>query len=210
MDANSLNARISAMAYRGLSPYEIEEKLGMEHYTIHIHHHADLMAGYAAIPDKKPDPSKTTEEIEERRRQYQREYWKNNKRRLRECKRQLRIEKKQREQGKTGNSESREKMKFKRKLQKEFIVALEQEIELDESLDALEKKQILKYAVSQFEMAANGDIAKSCCSICLAASRGKDFFNKLYYVLDLPTASKTSIGAEISHNFEFVTLEDQS
>lgn len=101
-------------------------------------------------------------------------------------------------------------MKFKRKLKKEFIDALRNFIDSDDALDALEKKQLLKYAVSQFEMAANGDLAKSNCSLCLAASQRADFVNELYYVLEIPegTNSNTRIGAEMSLNFELVTVED--
>ena len=98
MTDDLLRDQVSSLAAQGFSPYEIEEQLGMEHYTIHIHHHADLMVGYRAYLAKKSarakaaELPKTPEEIEERRRQYQREYWKNNKRRLRERKRQLRNE----------------------------------------------------------------------------------------------------------------------
>ncbi|WP_281523411.1 hypothetical protein [Turicimonas muris] len=98
-------------------------------------------------------------------------------------------------------------MKFKRKLKKEFIDALENFIDSDETLDALEKKQILNYSVSQFELAANGDLAKSDCSMSLAASPGADFINELYYVLVIPKVTPP-IGAEMSHNFELVTVED--
>ncbi len=96
-------------------------------------------------------------------------------------------------------------MKFKRKLKKEFIDALESFINSDETLDALEKKQLLKYAISQFELAANDGLAKSNCFISLAASPGADFVNELYYVLELPDRTKPRIGAEMSRNFELVT-----
>jgi len=42
----SLSREIQFLAYSGWSPKEIEEKLGLEPYTIHIHHHDDLMIGY--------------------------------------------------------------------------------------------------------------------------------------------------------------------
>ena len=35
---NFLDQRIKTFASQGLSPYEIEEKLGIKHYTIHIEH----------------------------------------------------------------------------------------------------------------------------------------------------------------------------
>lgn len=44
---NFLDQRIKTFASQGLSPYEIEEKLGFKHYTIHIEHHEALMAGYS-------------------------------------------------------------------------------------------------------------------------------------------------------------------
>lgn len=44
---NLLDQRIRTFASQGLSPYEIEEKLGLQHYTIHIEHHHALMEGYA-------------------------------------------------------------------------------------------------------------------------------------------------------------------
>lgn len=98
-------------------------------------------------------------------------------------------------------------MKFKRKLKKEFIDALENFLDSDETLDALERKQILNYAVSQFELAANGDLAKSDCSMSLAASRDANFVNELYYVLVIPKVNPP-IGAEMSRNFELVTVAD--
>ena len=99
-------------------------------------------------------------------------------------------------------------MKFKRKLKKEFIDALENFIDSDDVLDALEKKQLLKYAVSQFELAANFGLAKSNCSISLATSPGADFVNELYYVLELPDRTNTRIGAEMSRNFETLIIQD--
>ena len=99
-------------------------------------------------------------------------------------------------------------MKFKRKLKKEFIDALRNFIDSDDALDALEKKQLLKYVVSQFELAANDGLAKSNCSLCLAASQRADFVNELYYVLDIPVTPVTRIGAELSLNFELVTVEN--
>lgn len=39
--------RIFQLALDGLSPYEIETRLGMRHYTIHLQYHAVLMQGYS-------------------------------------------------------------------------------------------------------------------------------------------------------------------
>lgn len=47
---NLLDQRIRTFASQGLSPYEIEEKLGLQHYTIHIKYHQALMNGYATAP----------------------------------------------------------------------------------------------------------------------------------------------------------------
>lgn len=41
-----LSKEIQFLAYSGWSPKQIEEKLGFLPYTIHIHHHEDLMIGY--------------------------------------------------------------------------------------------------------------------------------------------------------------------
>lgn len=41
-----LSKDIQFLAYAGWSPKQIEEKLGFLPYTIHIHHHEDLMIGY--------------------------------------------------------------------------------------------------------------------------------------------------------------------
>lgn len=100
-------------------------------------------------------------------------------------------------------------MKFKRKLKKEFIDALERFIDLDQYMDPLEKKQLLKYAVAQFELAANGKLEDSKCTLLLAASVDSDYLNAFYYVLEIPSSysSKARIGAEISHNFELVTVQ---
>ena len=100
-------------------------------------------------------------------------------------------------------------MKFKRKLKKEFIDALGRFIDLDQRLDALEKKQLLNFAVSQFETAANGSLEKTCCALALAASPDTDYLNEHYFVLEIPagTNSKTRISAELSLNFELV-VED--
>ncbi|WP_302945257.1 hypothetical protein [Turicimonas muris] len=100
-------------------------------------------------------------------------------------------------------------MKFERKLKKEFIDALERFIDLDQYMDPLEKKQLLKYAVSQFELAANGKLKDSNCTLYLAASADSQYLNAFYYVLEIPSrySSKARIGAELSHNFELVTVQ---
>lgn len=46
----NIEERITQMASCGLSPYVIEERLGMEHYTIHIKYHKALMNGYVTAP----------------------------------------------------------------------------------------------------------------------------------------------------------------
>ncbi len=66
---NLLDQRIRTFASQGLSPYEIEERLGMEHYTIHIKYHQALMAGYSS--DTKSEKKLAAKE---RKREYQRAY----------------------------------------------------------------------------------------------------------------------------------------
>lgn len=66
---NLLDQRIRTFASQGLSPYEIEERLGMEHYTIRIEHHEALMAGYSS--DTKSEKKLAAKE---RKREYQRAY----------------------------------------------------------------------------------------------------------------------------------------
>ena len=66
---NFLDQRIKTFASQGLSPYEIEEKLGFKHYTIHIEHHEALMAGYSF--DVKSEKKLAAKE---RKREYQRTY----------------------------------------------------------------------------------------------------------------------------------------
>lgn len=66
---NFLDQRIKTFASQGLSPYEIEEKLGIKHYTIHIEHHEALMAGYSS--DTKSEKKLAAKE---RKRDYQRAY----------------------------------------------------------------------------------------------------------------------------------------
>ena len=66
---NFLDQRIKTFASQGLSPYEIEEKLGIKHYTIHIEHHEALMAGYSS--DTKSEKKLAAKE---RKRAYQRAY----------------------------------------------------------------------------------------------------------------------------------------
>ncbi len=72
-----LSKEIQFLAYSGWSPKEIEEKLGLEPYTIHIHHHEDLMIGYERhiaryknMPGKtgRPGLNMTNEQKAERRR----------------------------------------------------------------------------------------------------------------------------------------------
>lgn len=43
-----IECSITRLATMGRSPYQIEEALGMPHYTIHLRYHAALMAGYEA------------------------------------------------------------------------------------------------------------------------------------------------------------------
>lgn len=66
---NLLDQRIRTFASQGLSPYEIEEKLGLQHYTIRIEHHEALMAGYSS--DTKSEKKLAAKE---RKREYQRTY----------------------------------------------------------------------------------------------------------------------------------------
>lgn len=66
---NFLDQRIKTFASQGLSPYEIEEKLGFKHYTIHIEHHEALMTGYSF--DVKSEKKLAAKEL---KRDYQRAY----------------------------------------------------------------------------------------------------------------------------------------
>lgn len=75
-----LDAQITALAAEGLSPYEIEERLGIPHYTVHAAHHAALMAGYA-----QEKPSETVEKNEQRKKKtYYEEHREECLRRMRE------------------------------------------------------------------------------------------------------------------------------
>lgn len=42
-----LEDRILRLARLGMTPYQIEEQLGIKHFTIHIEYHAVLMQGYS-------------------------------------------------------------------------------------------------------------------------------------------------------------------
>lgn len=65
----NIEERITQMASCGLSPYVIEERLGMEHYTIHIKYHQALMNGYVTAPASGRVHTLTAEEKAERKRQ---------------------------------------------------------------------------------------------------------------------------------------------
>lgn len=80
---NFLDQRIKTFASQGLSPYEIEEKLGFKHYTIHIEHHEALMAGYSF--DVKSEKKLAAKE---RKRDYQRAYEANHRKERARKKRQ--------------------------------------------------------------------------------------------------------------------------
>ena len=67
--------------------YQIEERLGFTHYTIHIEHHQALMAGYAQI---KPQQFNPTDRPSSGTTEYRRWYYKQNRERLLERKRQVR------------------------------------------------------------------------------------------------------------------------
>ncbi len=66
---NLLDQRIRTFASQGLSPYEIEEKLGLQHYTIHIKYHQALMNGYATAPASGQAHALSAEEKAERKRE---------------------------------------------------------------------------------------------------------------------------------------------
>jgi hypothetical protein len=66
---NLLDQRIRTFASQGLSPYEIEERLGMEHYTIHIKYHQALMNGYTMAPASGQAHALSAEEKAERKRE---------------------------------------------------------------------------------------------------------------------------------------------
>lgn len=66
---NLLDQRIRTFASQGLSPYEIEERLGMEHYTIRIKYHQALMNGYVTAPASGRVHTLSAEEKAERKRE---------------------------------------------------------------------------------------------------------------------------------------------
>lgn len=43
----TLEDRILRLARLGMTPYQIEEQLGIKHFTIHISYHKTLMQGYS-------------------------------------------------------------------------------------------------------------------------------------------------------------------
>lgn len=69
MTTTNIEERITQMASCGLNPYVIEERLGMEHYTIHIKHHQALMNGYVTAPASGRVHTLSAEEKAERKRQ---------------------------------------------------------------------------------------------------------------------------------------------
>lgn len=70
----NIEERITNMAACGLNPYVIEERLGMEHYTIHIKYHHALMNGYTVAPASGRVHTLSAKEKAERKRQRAREY----------------------------------------------------------------------------------------------------------------------------------------
>ena len=76
---NLLDQRIRTFASQGLSPYEIEERLGMEHYTIHIKYHQALMNGYTTAPASGQAHALSAEEKAERKRERAKERWEEKK-----------------------------------------------------------------------------------------------------------------------------------
>lgn len=76
---NLLDQRIRTFASQGLSPYEIEEKLGLQHYTIHIKYHQALMNGYATAPASGQARTLSAEEKAERKRERAKERWEEKK-----------------------------------------------------------------------------------------------------------------------------------
>ena len=75
----NIEERITNMAACGLSPYVIEERLGMEHYTIHIKYHQALMNGYATAPASGRVHTLSAEEKAERKRERAKERWEEKK-----------------------------------------------------------------------------------------------------------------------------------
>lgn len=76
---NLLDQRIRTFASQGLSPYEIEEKLGLQHYTIHIKYHQALMNGYVTAPASGRVHTLSAEEKAERKRERAKEQWEEKK-----------------------------------------------------------------------------------------------------------------------------------
>lgn len=76
---NFLDQRIRTFASQGLSPYEIEEKLGLQHYTIHIKYHQALMNGYATAPASGQARTLSAEEKAARKRERAKEQWEEKK-----------------------------------------------------------------------------------------------------------------------------------
>lgn len=99
----NIEERITQMASCGLSPYVIEERLGMEHYTIHIKYHQALMNGYVTAPASGRVHTLTAEEKAERKRQrakerlveYKRATYEQRKDKINERRRELRRIKKE-------------------------------------------------------------------------------------------------------------------
>lgn len=98
-----LEDRILNLARLGFTPYQIEEGLDMEHFTIHIKYHQVLMKGYSETEcffQRTPDQQesgpvdelfrnvrKHSEAERQRRlrlREYQRNYWKRKQQKKRE------------------------------------------------------------------------------------------------------------------------------
>ena len=96
-----IECSITRLATMGRSPYQIEEVLGIPHYTIHQKYHAALMSGYEArerLEDSKSKEStapaepierqetKTKEEIRKREKlaEAQHRYYQNHKAEIRE------------------------------------------------------------------------------------------------------------------------------
>ena len=76
---NLLDQRIRTFASQGLSPYEIEKKLGLQHYTIHIKYHQALMNGYATAPASGQARMLSAEEKAARKRERAKEQWEEKK-----------------------------------------------------------------------------------------------------------------------------------
>lgn len=91
---NLLDQRIRTFASQGLSPYEIEERLGMEHYTIHIKYHQALMNGYTTAPASGQAHALSAEEKAERKRERAKEHREEYNRKYRELYHAMRPEKK--------------------------------------------------------------------------------------------------------------------